>query len=188
MRRSPHLCTRTAQDWSASASCPGAPSSMRAIPWSWTALCSKRNKVATPFHANRMERRRHDAPCAGARTFALEPHRTGRPARLARARRLPPLMHRASAPVHSSSKCQEPERSDFLTKATVYYIQKPAETFCSEKVTCFCTRFSSQDTESTELCRKSTELYGTLTWPALPLVINSTGLFCHNNQLKRPLP
>jgi hypothetical protein len=33
--------------------------------------------------------RRHDAPCAGARTFALEPHRTGRPTRLARARRLP---------------------------------------------------------------------------------------------------
>ena len=81
MRRSPHLCTRTAQDWSASASCPGAPSSMRAIPWSWTALCSKRNKVATPFHSNRMERRQHDAPCAGARTVALEPHRTGRPLR-----------------------------------------------------------------------------------------------------------
>jgi len=34
-----------------------------------------------------MERRRHDAPCAGALT--LEPHRTARPARRARARRLP---------------------------------------------------------------------------------------------------
>ena len=33
-----------------------------ATPWSWTALCSKKNKVATPFHSNRMERRRHIAP------------------------------------------------------------------------------------------------------------------------------
>ena len=68
---------------------PGHVRNRGATPWSWTALCSKRNKVATPFHSNRMERRRHDAPCAGARTFALEPHRTGRPTRLARARRLP---------------------------------------------------------------------------------------------------
>ena len=38
-------------------------------PWSWTALCSQRNKVAKPCYSNRMERRGHDAPCAGARTF-----------------------------------------------------------------------------------------------------------------------
>ena len=56
--------------------------------WSWKALCSKRNKVATPFHSNRVERRRHDAPCAGAHTCALKPHRTARPARRARACRL----------------------------------------------------------------------------------------------------
>ena len=68
---------------------PGHVRNRGATPWSWTALCSKRNKVATPFHSNRVERRRHDAPCAGARTFALEPHRTARPARRARARRLP---------------------------------------------------------------------------------------------------
>jgi hypothetical protein len=52
----------------ASAARPGLPST-RATPWSRTALCSKRNKVAKPFHSNRMERRGHDAPCAGARTF-----------------------------------------------------------------------------------------------------------------------
>ena len=58
-------------------------------PWSWTALCSKRNKVATPFHSNFVERRRHDAPCAGAHTCAHEPHRTARPARRARAMAVP---------------------------------------------------------------------------------------------------
>ena len=52
----------------ASAARPGLPST-RATPWSWTALCSKRNKVAKPCHSNRMERRGHDAPCAGARIF-----------------------------------------------------------------------------------------------------------------------
>ena len=35
--------------------------------------------MAKPFHSNRMERRGHDALCAGARTFALEPH-SARPA------------------------------------------------------------------------------------------------------------
>ena len=44
--------------------------------------------MATPFHSNRVERRRHDAPCAGAHTCALKPHRTARPARRARACRL----------------------------------------------------------------------------------------------------
>ena len=28
-----------------------------ATPWSWTALCSKKNKVATPLHSNRMDPR-----------------------------------------------------------------------------------------------------------------------------------
>ena len=37
-----------------------------ATPWAWTALCSKKNKVATPFHSNRMERRRHVAPFLGS--------------------------------------------------------------------------------------------------------------------------
>ena len=68
---------------------PGHVRNRGATPWSWTALCSKRNKVATPFHSNLMDRRLHDDPCAGARTCALEPHRTARPARRARARRLP---------------------------------------------------------------------------------------------------
>ena len=48
---------------------PGHVQNMGATPRSWTALCSKRNKVAKPCYSNRMERRGHDAPCAGARTF-----------------------------------------------------------------------------------------------------------------------
>ena len=73
---------------------PGHVRNRGATPWSWTALCSKRNKVATSFHSDRMERRRHDAPCAGAHTCALEPHRTARPARRARACRLVREPHR----------------------------------------------------------------------------------------------
>jgi hypothetical protein len=110
--RSPYLCTGTAEDCTASAARPGLPSCTRATPWSWTALCSKRNKVAIPFHSNHMERRRHDAPCAGVRTFAIEPHRTARPARRARARRLPRpnlgslrIMHaKTSAPPQRSER------------------------------------------------------------------------------------
>jgi len=73
---------------------PGHARNRGATPGSSTALCSKRNKVATPCHSNRVERRRHDAPCAGAQTSALEPHRTARPARRARACRLVREPHR----------------------------------------------------------------------------------------------
>ena len=43
---------------------PGHVRNRGATPWSWTALCSKKNKVATPVHSNRMKRVR--AWCPGA--------------------------------------------------------------------------------------------------------------------------
>jgi hypothetical protein len=44
---------------------------------------------STPVHSSFVQRRRHDAPCAGAHTCAHEPHRTARPARRARAMAVP---------------------------------------------------------------------------------------------------
>ena len=45
---------------------PGHVRNRGATPWSWTALCSKKNKVATPLHSNRMERQRHVTPFLGS--------------------------------------------------------------------------------------------------------------------------
>ena len=45
---------------------PGHVRNRGATPWSWTALCSKKNKVATPLHSNRMERQPHVVPFLGS--------------------------------------------------------------------------------------------------------------------------
>ena len=44
---------------------PGHVRKRGATLWSWTALCSKKNKVATPVHSNRMKRQLRVAPCPG---------------------------------------------------------------------------------------------------------------------------